>query len=513
MRYRRGTRARLRDCRRRARGDQKQCRQDDSHWDSWKSEHGRRSRSAVALGSAASFRLPCHGVIWRVSFPDATIPDTRNRSLHQVLGVAFGLAVLIGNTIGVGILRTAGDIAARLPSPGWFVAVFAIGGVYALLGAMSLAEPGAMIQRSGGQYPIVHRALGPYPGFVVGWSDWLSTSASTALAAIVFAEYALPLVPGFPGGATAMASVLVFLFGVLQWRGVKTGDVAQQLLSAGKALAFSALVVACFVLAVPDRAAVTPATLPAGSAFIAALVLALQSVIYTYDGWTAPLYFGEETVDAGRSVPRSMVIGVLAVIAIYVLLSVGQLRVLGVGAMAGDPFTAASTGSALFGARGDLIIRLIVLCSILGALNALVMMQSRIPLAMSRDLLMPPWFGAVNAGGTPTVAHWTSIGIAIGFIVTGTFNSVLALAAFFFVANYCISFSAVFALRRKEPDTPRPYRVPGFPYTTGLVLFGSVAFLIGAVLSDRANSLRSILLLAASYPVYALFVRKRLSPA
>ena len=445
-------------------------------------------------------------------FPNPTDFLTRGGSLHQVLGFAFGIAVLIGNTIGVGILRTPGEIAGHLPSVGWFLAVWVIGGVYALLGAMSLAEPAAMIKRSGGQYPIVHRALGPYAGFVVGWSDWLSTCASTGLGAMVFAEYAMPLLPAFPGGTAAIASVLVLFFGVLQWRGVKSGDIAQQLLSAGKALAFGALIVACFILAAPERAVAAAAVLPTGTAFIAAFVLALQSVIFTYDGWTGPLYFGEETVDAGRSLPRAMVAGVIVVILIYVLLSLGQLRVLGVDAMARDPFTAASTGAALFGARGDLIIRLLVLCSILGAVNAIVMIVSRIPLAMARDGLMPVSLDSVNSGGTPTVAHWTSIGIAIGFILTGTFNSVLALAAFFFVATYLVSFSAVFALRRKEPDTPRPYRIPGFPYTTGLVLLGSAAFLVGAVLSDRSNSLRSMLLLAASYPVYLLVLRMRRPP-
>ncbi|MEO8577201.1 MAG: APC family permease [Gemmatimonadales bacterium] len=415
----------------------------------------------------------------------------------------------MGNTIGVGIFRTPGDIAGHLPNVGWFLAVWVIGGVYALLGAMSLAEPGAMIQRSGGPYPIVHRALGPYAGFVVGWSDWFSTCASTALGAMVFAEYAIPLLPGFPGGAAAVACALVLLFGLLQWRGVKSGDIAQQLLSAGKALGFGALIVACFVLAVPERAVTAPAVLPTGTAFIAAFVLALQSVIFTYDGWTGPLYFGEETVDAGRSVPRAMIAGVLVVILIYVLLNLGQLRVLGVDGMAGDPFTAASTGTALFGARGDLIIRLLVLCSILGGCNAIVMIQSRVPLAMARDGLMPAALDSVNSGGTPTVAHWTSIGITIGFILSGTFNSVLALAAFFFVSTYIVCFTAVFALRKKEPDTPRPYRIPGFPYTTGLVLLGSAAFLIGVVLSDRSNSLRSVLILAASYPVYLLVLRMR----
>jgi len=115
---------------------------------------------------------------------------TRTRGkLLQVLGVSFGIAVLVGNTIIVGILRTPGDVAARLPSPALFLGVWVLGGLYALFGAVSLAEPGAMIAESGGQYPIVRRGLGEYPGFVVGWSDWISTCAPIALGAMVFTEY------------------------------------------------------------------------------------------------------------------------------------------------------------------------------------------------------------------------------------------------------------------------------------------------------------------------------------
>jgi APA family basic amino acid/polyamine antiporter len=200
---------------------------------------------------------------------------------------------------------------------------------------------------------------------------------------------------------------------------------------------------------------------------------------------------------------------VLAVLLIYLLFNLAMVRVIGVEAMAGDPFVAATAGTALFGSMGDLILRLLVLGSILGAANALLMMVSRIPLAMGEDRLMPERLTAVNPGGTPVVAHWVSVGIALGFILSGTFNTVLALAAFFFVANYALSFTSVFVLRHREPDTPRPFRVPGFPYTTGLVLLGSIAFIVGSILSDRANSLRSIVLLAMSWPVYRLVVRSR----
>jgi APA family basic amino acid/polyamine antiporter len=438
---------------------------------------------------------------------------TSRGKLLQILGVSFGVAVLIGNTILIGILRTPGDVAARLPSPGFFIGVWVIGGLYALLGAASLAEPGAMLARSGGQYPIVRRALGEYPGFVVGWSDWISTCGPVALGAMVFTEYLEPMVPALAGRRVLIGVALVLLFGLLLWRGIRIGDLSQQILSAAKALAFGSLIAVCLLAPVPAATTTWPATqaatLPAGFALVTAIVMSLQAVIYTYDGWTGPLYFGEETRNPGRGIPRSMVLGVVLVILIYVLVNVAFVRVLGLSRMAGDPFVAASAGHALFGARGDLVIRLLVLVSILSGMNACALMAPRVILAMSRDRLLPAALDTVNPGGTPTVAHWTSIAVAAGFIVTGTVNSVLALCAFFFVVNYTLSFLSVFALRRKEPDTPRPFRVPGDPFTTGLAVLGSQGFLVGSVASDWSNSWKSLLLLAVSYPVYRVVVGRR----
>jgi basic amino acid/polyamine antiporter, APA family len=415
--------------------------------------------------------------------------------------------VLVGNTILIGILRTPGDVAAQLPSPALFIGIWIVGGLYALVGAISLAEPGAMLARSGGQYVIVRRGLGEYPAFVVGWSDWISTCGPVALGGMVFTEYLAPLIPGLGGRSVGVG--LVLLFGLLLWRGIRIGDLSQQLLSAAKALAFGSLIAVCLLVPVPAGITATPTVLASGVALVTAVVLALQSVIYTYDGWTGPLYFGEETRNPGRAIPRSMILGVLLVILIYVLVNVAFVRVLGIGRMAGDPFVAASAGKALFGDRGDLVIRLLVLVSILSGMNACALMAPRVLLAMSRDRLLPASLQTVNPGGTPTVAHWTSIGVAAGFIITGTVNSVLALCAFFFVANYTLSFLSVFALRRKEPETPRPWRVPGFPFTTGIAVVGSLAFLAGSVVSDWSNSWKSMLLLALSYPVYRLIITRR----
>jgi APA family basic amino acid/polyamine antiporter len=412
-----------------------------------------------------------------------------------------------------------------------FLGVWLLGGLYALLGALSLSELGAMIPRSGGQYVFVRRALGGYPGFVVGWSDWLSTCGTIAALGIVIGEYIGPLVAGLAGREGITGIVIVVAFAALQWRGVKQGDVVQQATSLLKGLALVGLALLAFVLAGDassagavagvagatgtglDAAGVaaggmsTPtdaATVPSGFAFLAALVVAMQAAIFTYDGWTGPIYFGEEVRDAGRNVPRAMIGGVLLVIGIYLLLNIAFLRVVPIEAMAGDPFVAATVADRLFGPAGDTVIRVLMIVSLFAAVNANTLLASRVPFAMSRAGLLPASVMRVNDGGTPVVSLVLGTVIAVAFIATNTFDSVLALLAFFFVANYALSFTSVFVLRRREPDTPRPFRVPGYPVTAGVALLGSVAFLIAAVASDRANSLIALALLGASLPVYLL---------
>src|SRR3954466_1064414 len=198
--------------------------------------------------------------------------------LRRVLGLSFGIALLVGNTILIGILRTPGDVAAQLPHPALFIGIWIVGGLYALIGAASLAEPGAMLGRSGGQYPIVRRGLGEYPAFVVGWSDWISTCGPIALGGMVFMEYLEPLIPALAGRRVPAGVGLVLLFGLLLWRGIRIGDLSQQILTAAKALAFGGLIGVCLTASVPAGAA-SPGALPQGVALVTAIVMALQAVI------------------------------------------------------------------------------------------------------------------------------------------------------------------------------------------------------------------------------------------
>ena len=422
--------------------------------------------------------------------------------LLRVLGVAFGLAVIIGNTIGAGIFRVPGSIAGQLPSPGPFLLVWLAGGVYAFLGAISLAELGTMLPRSGGQYVFSRYALGEYAGFVVGWSDWISTCGTTAAVALVIGTFSGALVPALDEKAPAIAAAVAIFFALLQWRGVIWGSTVQNFTSLLKALAFFVLIAAAFIFggggAITNSEPMTTSVVTA-----TAVILSLQAAIYTYDGWAGVIYFSEEVTNPGRSIPRALFGGVLTIAAIYLLVNVALLYVLPMSQIAGKEFAAGEAANVIFGVNGDTIFRLLVIASMLSGINAYHLMASRVLFAMSRDGLFTEKAAAVNEGGTPTVALLLSALVAVLFILFGqTFERVITVLAFFFVANYVLSFISLFVLRYREPDKPRPYRAWGYPVTPALALSGSIVFLGGAIWADTRNSVYALLLLAVSYPVF-----------
>jgi len=436
----------------------------------------------------------------------ASTERQQHGGLLRVLGVGFGLAVTIGGTIGMGILRTPGEVANQLPTPTLFMGVWILGGVYALLGAVSVAELGAMIPRSGGFYVFAHRALGNYAGFVVGWSDWLSTCGTLAVISLVVGEYTSDLIAPLAGQTKIIAIFVALLFAALQWRGIRWGSLTQNITSALKALIFAAFAVAAFTHG-KRPAAEAALVAPHGVALFAAMIVALQSVLYTYDGWYGVIYFGEEVRHPKRDVLASMFGGVLAVIAIYFLVNLAVLRVLTMSQIGGSNLAVGAATSAIFGAYGGAAISILAILSLLSTINAYTLTGPRILYAMTADRLLPHHAAKVNKGGTPTVTLLLSTIAALLFILRG-FKEVLDALAFFFVANYTMAYISVIVLRWREPDLQRPYRVWGYPWTTVIVLIGSVAFLAGAVITDVINhtkdSVHALVILAVSYPLYLI---------
>ncbi|HET7434401.1 MAG TPA: APC family permease [Thermoanaerobaculia bacterium] len=437
-----------------------------------------------------------------------TVDVSRGRLL-AVLGVGFGLAVTIGNAVGAGILRTPGVIAAHIDTFWPFMAVWIAGALYALLGANALSELGTLVPRSGGQYVFVRRGLGDYAGFIVGWSDWISTCGTTAAVAIVVGEYTVGLFPE-ARAQQVVALAVVAILTIVQWTGIRAGGAAQNVTSIIKAVALLLFIAACFWLGTRSPAEATAAIVTDHEeTLLVAFIVALQAVIYTYDGWSAVIYFSEEVKET-RDIPRSMLGGIGIVAALYLLINVAILCVVSLPTIAGQGLAAGVVAERLFGTWGYDVVRGLVIILLLSAVNSNVLMAPRVLYAMASDGLF--WRGAreVNKGGTPDVALMISSMLAAAFIVTGTFETVIAKLAFFFVANYALSFLTLFVLRAREPQAPRPYRAWGHPFTTGLALLASIAFLIGAAIGDTKSTIHSLFLLALSVPVFLIMkMRKR----
>ena len=448
------------------------------------------------------------------SAPPSEFTDSaRSRGgLLKVLGVWFGIAAAVGNTIAAGIVRAPGDIAQWLPNVYLFFGVWIVGGLYALVGASSMAELGAAIPRSGGQYNFSRRAIGDYAGFIVGWSDWLSTCGTAAAVAIVIAEYSGSLFPTLSGHVQPIAVAVIVGFFILQWRGIRWGKSTQLITAAMKTIAFVIVVAAGFLLGsrahdagiAATAAAASSAAKPAlrsGWPLAIAVTLALQAVLYSIDGWDGIVYFGEEVRNPGRDVPRAIFGSVFSIMGIYLLINAAVLYVLPLNQIAGNNFSLGTAANHIFGHYGDPIIRSIMIISLLSCMNANQLFCSRTLYAVSCDGLFFRRAAKVNAGGTPAFALFLSTLIGVAFVLF-PFERVIAMLSFFFVANYTLSYASLFVLRRKEPQMPRPYRAWGYPYTTTIALAGSILFLIGSIATDRDNAPLALFMLLASYPVY-----------
>ncbi len=416
--------------------------------------------------------------------------------LLRILGLGFGLAVIVGSTLGVGIVRTPGLVAGQLGQPSSILTLWLVGGLYTLLGSVCLTELGTMLPKAGGYYVYARRAFGDLSGFAVGWSDWLTYCCVLGYVSIAIGEFTAVLVPALEPSIKLLAIATPAFFVALQWAGLRVSSRAQEVTTAVKFVAFLALVVACFAYSGSAVSAVDAPAIASSSPGFVGVVVALQSVVITYGGWQSALYFTEEDRDPNRNLPRAMIGGVASVIVIYLLVNMALLSVLSVPALARSTLPAADAAQAILGERGGQVITVLSIISLPPLLNAIMMIGTRILFAMGRDRLLWQGTSAVNKGGTPGVAMLVTTAVAFVLIFTGTFEQLVAIASFFLAANYVVSCVALIVLRRREPRLPRPFRAWGYPWSVAIVLAGAVAFLAGVLLGDTRNSLIALGLLA-----------------
>jgi len=450
-------------------------------------------------------------------------PATGPAGLSRDLGFREALSLVVGRIIGSGIFRTPGPIMALTGGATLFFGVWALAGVMTLLSALCYAEMVAMLPRSGGPYAYLKAAYPPWWAFLRGWAMFfVSETATIAAVALVFAEYAGVLwraaggAPWPRGGETAAAAGGVWLLTWVNMHGVRTGGRAQNALTVLKLAALGAVAGAGLLLAPGAAAGATAATAsgaaplasPGGWAAVLAAGASMRYAFFAFSGWEGATYVAEEVRAPERNLPRSLLLGIAIVMGAYLLANAAYLRQLGPAGMAGSKQVAADAMRAALGPAGAALIALAVVLSTFGNINAQVLVKARTWHAMARDGLFPARLGGVHAthrtpvGALVAQALWATVLLVVAGLAGRAYEAVIDFFAFTSAIFNLSTFAAVWVLRRRLPDAPRPFRVPGWPWTLAVVLVIQAAFMVVTMITAPLPSLLGVALTATGFLWY-----------
>lgn len=423
-------------------------------------------------------------------------------ALLRILGVGFSLAVVVGGSIGSGIVRSPGLVAMHAGSEAVALGVWALACAFALVGAMCLSELATAVPKSGGFYVFARRALGDGFGAVVGGADWLANCAALTYVAVTAAEYVGRLVPSALGYQTALAGSFIVVIACLLLLGMRMSSRLQEAASFLKAAGFMVLVAA--LLASSPASETTSVAASGGLPGLVSLALALQLATGACDGWQNGAYFAGEDRDPARNLPRGIIGGVAVVSGVYLLLNVAISRALPLDQLAASQLPAADAAASVFGQQGLTAVTLLAIWSPLSGISVTLMSAPRILYAMGTDGLLPSRLSFVDTRGTPRTAMAWSAAAAVAFLPLGGFESVATVFAIFAIASYIGGFVSLLVLRLREPELPRPFKAWGYPWTILVVLAGNAALLGGIAVGAPLEAAVAALALAASYPLYRL---------
>jgi APA family basic amino acid/polyamine antiporter len=429
--------------------------------------------------------------------------------LWKVLGTTFGVAVTLGGTVGTGILRKPGPIAAALHSPTLIIALWVLVAIYALLGVSCVLELSLSIPKAGAWYGYAERAFGRYIGFLVGLSSWLGTVTALGFGAYTFSEYLAILFPLLTSYLVSCSLGILILLWAFHQLGVVLAGKSQEWLSGIKAVALLFFIGICAFMGNGGAISESPSA-PIGLPLWSGIMTALLSIFYAFDGWHTAAYFTEENKNPEKTMPKSMFIGVIVVAFIYIMINIAILYSLPFSILSQSKLAAADTMTYIFGANMGRWITLFLMVSILGILNTQVMFAPRVIFSMSRDGLFFKKASEINEVGSPSFATHITLALACLFLLVGKeINERLSdIATFFFVASYLSGFAALIRLRVKEPNLHRPFRVWAYPYLPILLVFLSSLFLLGTLLTNLQSVIYVMMFIGLSYGIYQRFLKK-----
>lgn len=443
--------------------------------------------------------------------------DTTKRPaghLLRVLGLAFGLAVVVGGVVGQGIFRTPGLVAAAVPYPSLMLALWALGGVLVLIDACAMVEVSASVQCAGGPYVFARRAFGRVGGTVVGWADFINWIVVISFMAVVFAEFChrLGIAQNIPGPVLSL--LLIVACWAVNWTGTRASGASQTLFSAFKGVVLIALIAALAMYSGPPVAGSgAPAMAITPVVGIAALLGAMRAIVNTYGGWWTSSYFSEEMVGADRNLARATFGGIAFVTVIYVGVNAALLHVLSPAAMAGSALPAADAAIQVFGPVGGKLMTALAIVSVAAIANLVLMLISRIGFGMARDGVLPSQLARVAKGGTPRAALTVAAVIGALLAVTGTYEKLIAVSVPLTVATVGAVDLAAIVLRRREPGLERPFKMPLFPLPALIGLLLNTLLLAAMMFDDPVHTGAGIGAAVLLGVGYAVLGRRESAPA
>lgn len=465
--------------------------------------------------------------------------------LKQSIGRWSAVAIIVGSIIGSGVFMKPATMAQQVGSPLWLTGIWIIAGVFTLFGALIYAEVGAMLPETGGQYVYLKYMYGRFVAFLYGWAGFaVINTAAVAAIAFVCAEYAnyflhLPRLPVatehsfvlhipllgnlYPLenlGVKSLAIVLVVGLSLLNYVSTKGGNTCQLIATIVKILVIAALVMGIFFSGNGTvQNFITTNNPKQGADLLSGLVAALTGAFMAYDGWINITFLGGEIRQPQKTLPKSLLIGTMACVVIYVLVNQAYLYVLPIDKVAASSLVASDAIAVALGkTSGAIVAALIVICTF-GAINGNIMATARITYAMSEDKLFLPWTGKehprFHTPGNALLLHgaWASV-----LVISGSFDMLADMFTFISWIAYLLGAIGVFILRKKMPLAPRPYKTWGYPVVPLLFIAFAAFYVISTVWNDISNynngtapvinSVLGLAITALGIPVYWYFTKR-----
>src|SRR5690349_7175284 len=447
--------------------------------------------------------------------PSAVDPPS---ALPRRLGLWSAVAVVIGTTIGSGIFRSPASITNRLPGPIPLLSVWVIGGALALCGALTLAEITGAFPHTGGIYVFLREGWGRLTAFLFGWAELvIIRAAALGAIAITFAEYFLrvlgydPTKPPYDAYAHYVAAVAIVVMAGVNIIGLRFSSWVQNITTIAKYVGLLLIALVALALGFPRTGGHFTPSAPPGSFSISAFGLALVSVLWAYDGWADLSFISGEVKDPRRNMPRALIIGAIAIIAIYLLANVAYLAVMPVDEIRTSRLVAADVAQRLVGAGGVAFVSITVMLSTFGTLNGSVLTSPRIWFAMADDGLFFRRVAAVHPRfQTPYVAISIAAVLGAGFVLLRTFDQLADTFVTAIIPFYALGVASIYVLRRRADYNP-PFRTPGYPVVPALFVLATIYLLVNAIIdpTSRVVTLIIIGIILLGIPVYYLTVGRR----